>query len=558
MTSFASVGETEEIQRVVLIGFSGTGKSTIARTVAGVLDWTAIDTDRAIEIVATKSIPEIFAHDGEAAFRALERDVLLHSLRSRWAVIATGGGAVVPEDLWTAETLRAPGTFTVCLDAEPPTILDRLLRQQAITSETIERPLLAGDDPLGRITALKADRQAAYDRADLTLVTDTMSLDEVSQQIAALIASSDSPDVVLNAPGGRSEIYVRPGISAVVGSLAAEKWPRARKAFIVTDSNVGQLHEESVRTSMEAAGLVVEDITVAPGEASKSWATAGDVIGQMLDKGIQRTDIVVALGGGMIGDLAGFAAAVVLRGVALIQVPTSLLAMVDSSVGGKTGINYATGKNLIGAFYQPALVLADPNLLRTLPPRELNQGWSEVIKHAVIQPSTPDHFRNDLFRFLERNRANLTGLREPAITYAIRRNVALKSSVVEADEREASLRAILNYGHTIGHAIEAAGYEYLHGEAIAVGIRAANRIARLQDRIDDALEKRIGDLLTAYGLPESARFDTELVKAKMKSDKKSAAAVQTWVVPAQAGGVQLVTEVDASHVDQALDFVRSD
>jgi shikimate kinase/3-dehydroquinate synthase len=557
MNQSASETQINEIQRVVLIGFSGTGKSTVARLVAQQLDWTAIDTDRAIEIVATKSIPDIFAQDGEGAFRSLERDVLLHSLQSRKAVIATGGGAVVREEIWSPEALRAPGTLTVCLDAEPQTIHDRLRRQQAARGETTERPLLAGNDPLGRIFDLKLERQAAYDRADLTLVTDSMSLEAVSAQIADLVAPKTSPDVVLNAPGGRSEIHVRPGIAGSVGTLAVAKWPRARKAFIVTDANVGPLHADTVTSSLNAAGLTTEVLTVPPGEASKSWAVAGDAVGQLLDRGIQRTDIVVALGGGMIGDLAGFAAAIVLRGVALIQVPTSLLAMVDSSVGGKTGINYSSGKNLIGAFCQPGLVVADPTLLRTLPPRELTQGWAEVVKHAVIQPSTPDAHRNDLIRFLERNGPNLTSLCEPAFSYAIRRNVALKASVVEADERESSLRAILNYGHTIGHAIEAAGYEYLHGEAIAVGIRAVNRLAALHGWIDETLEKRVGDLLSAFGLPVTVRFDPNAAKRLMGSDKKGAAGVQTWVIPRQEGGVELRTDVDASLLDQAMASVRS-
>jgi shikimate kinase len=168
-----------EIERIVLIGFSGTGKSTIARLLANVLDWTAIDTDRAIEIVATKTIPDIFAQDGEAAFRSLERTILLHSLDQKRVVIATGGGAIASEEVWTAAALRRPGTLTIALDSDPATILTRLRNQQAIANETIERPLLATANPLQRITDLKASRQAAYDQADLTLVTDTMSTAEV-------------------------------------------------------------------------------------------------------------------------------------------------------------------------------------------------------------------------------------------------------------------------------------------------------------------------------------------------------------------------------------------
>jgi 3-dehydroquinate synthase len=383
-----------------------------------------------------------------------------------------------------------------------------------------------------------------------------MDTADVCDEIQSLVSISTEPSVTLNAPGGQSQIFVRPGISNDVGRLIAERWPRARNAFVITDSNVGPLHSAGIQSSLASSGLRTHIITVPSGEGSKSWDSAGDVIGSMLDHGIQRNDIVVALGGGVVGDLAGFAAAVVLRGVGVIQIPTSLLAMVDSSVGGKTGVNHPTGKNLIGAFYQPPLVCADPELLQTLPVRELTQGWAEVVKHAVIQPSTPDLYRSDLFPFLERNHANLAELREPALTYAIRRNIRLKASVVEADEREASLRAILNYGHTIGHAIEAAEYRYLHGEAISVGICAANRIAVQRVLIDDERERRISAMLEKFRLPVRATFDPAVVKSRMKRDKKRTAGQQTWVLPTANLGVELVTGIEESSIDAALEFVR--
>ena len=230
--------------------------------------------------------------------------------------------------------------------------------------------------------------------------------------------------------------------------------------------------------------------------------------------------------------------------------------MVDSSVGGKTAVNHATGKNLIGTFYQPPLVLIDPLMLQTLPARELTQGWAEVVKHAVIQPSTPDRFGSDLMSFLTRNLTSLLALREPAISYLIRRNISLKASVVAADERETGIRAILNYGHTFGHAIEASGYRYLHGEAISVGMHAVNRVGVLAGRIDRELETSIATMLDQFGLPQRAEFDPAAVKQLMQSDKKRAAGSQTWVMPRQTGGVELVTGIDESLIDQALSAVR--
>ncbi len=201
-----------DIERIVLIGFSGTGKSSIGRKLAQRIGWTAIDTDRAIEIAAFKSIPEIFSSDGEATFREIERQILLRSLECSSAVIATGGGAVLSEEIWTPDFLNAPGTLTIALDSSPEVILERIRNQQPLGNETIERPLLATSNALQGITDLKRTRQPAYDRADLTLVTDPMTESFVVEQIASIVLESTEPDVMLNAPGGQSRIFVRPGI----------------------------------------------------------------------------------------------------------------------------------------------------------------------------------------------------------------------------------------------------------------------------------------------------------------------------------------------------------
>jgi 3-dehydroquinate synthase len=297
---------------------------------------------------------------------------------------------------------------------------------------------------------------------------------------------------------------------------------------------------------------------VAAGEGSKSLRGVGELYDWMLGRGAERSDVVVALGGGMVGDLAGFAAATTLRGLGLAQAPTSLLAMVDSSVGGKTGINHAAGKNLIGAFYQPPVVAIDPDFLQTLPPRELTSGWAEIVKHAIIQPSTPGGERADLARFLERNAAGLRALSEPAVSYLIRRNVALKAAVVEADEREAGIRAYLNFGHTLGHAIEAAGYALLHGEAVALGMRAATRIGQAVGTCEGALVERVDALLDAFGLPRTAPIDPEATLALLGSDKKRAAGRLRWVLPLAEGGVELRDDVPMPVVEAALRAVAAE
>jgi 3-dehydroquinate synthetase len=250
-------------------------------------------------------------------------------------------------------------------------------------------------------------------------------------------------------------------------------------------------------------------------------------------------------------------AATVLRGVGLVQVPTSLLAAVDSSVGGKTGINHAAGKNLIGAFLQPPLVIADTALLRTMPARERRSGWAEVVKHAVIQRSTPGGERGDLAEVLTHNAARLSQLQEPATSYVVWRNIALKASVVEADERETGMRAFLNFGHTLGHAIEAADYQLLHGEAVALGMRAASELGVLCGTCMRPEADRIGRLIDRFDLPSSAPLEDKRVMARLGSDKKRVAGRQRYVLPVDGGGVIIRDDVADDAVRHALATVTA-
>ncbi len=541
--------------RVVLIGFSGSGKSTVGRLLAARLGWDFLDTDAEVEARFGASVPLIFEQHGEAVFRTAERRSLKEALTRDLVVIATGGGAVTDETMWEKNLLGSVETLVVALEASTPTILSRLTAQQAREGDAVRRPLLESASPRDRINGLKQQRQRTYDRADLTLVVDAVSPDTVVDEIHELLRLGDSPaapDILLEAPSGASAIYVQPGAAGAVGELTRQRWPRAHRAWIVTDERVGALHEERVRAGLAAHGFDVRVRRVPPGEGSKSLRVVSDVYDWLLESGVERGDVVVALGGGVIGDLAGFVAATCLRGLGLVQIPTSLLAMVDSSVGGKTGVNHPVGKNLIGAFYQPPLVVIDPLFLGTLPARDLTSGWAEVVKHAIIQPSTPGGARADLLSFLERNVARLRGLDEPATTYAIRRNVGLKAAVVAADEREAGGRALLNFGHTLGHAIEAAGYRYLHGEAIAVGMRAAARIGTGMGTCDLPFVARLDTLLDQFGLLPVAEVDTDRVLALLLTDKKREAGRQRWVLPLAGGGACIRDDVPAELIEDAL------
>lgn len=545
-------------RRIALIGFSGTGKTTTSRILADRLEWEMVDLDVELENEYGKSIPEIFADEGEAAFRASERRHLERALARDGIVISTGGGAPAFDEVWSGDLLGHPETLTVTLDARPETIHARLVAQQIREGNTFARPMLAGDDPIGRIETLKSARLGYYDRSAVTFPVDRIAAVDVAIAIRSLLErdGDPAPSVHLEATSGLSEIYIDSGIRHTAGSLIRTRWPKARSVWIVSDEHVDAVHGDEVAGILEASGLRVGRAVVPPGETSKSLAGAEKLYDQLLENRIERSDLVLALGGGVVGDLAGFIAATVLRGVGFVQMPTSLLAMVDSSVGGKTGINHPAGKNLIGAFYQPPLVVIDPDFLQTLPPRELQQGWAEVIKHAIIQPSTPSGEAADLEDFLVRNRRQLLELRNPALSYALRRNVELKSRVVEADERESGVRAYLNFGHTVGHAIEASDYRHMHGEAIAIGMHAACRLSELDGRVPERRGDDIAALLRSYGLPTTGAFDPGRVADLIGSDKKRVSGQTSWVLLEPRGGVSISRDVSASHVSEAIDRVH--
>ena len=541
-------------RRIALIGFSGTGKTTTSRILADRLGWDLVDLDIELENEFGKSIPDIFADDGEPAFRAAERQRLQQASTRNQIVIATGGGAPAFDEAWTPDLLGNPETLVVALDAKPETIHARLAAQQIREGSAVERPLLTGDDPIGRIAALKIARLGYYDRAAVTFPVDRRPAIDVAAAIHSLLDHEDAPlpAVQLDAPSGESDIFIAPGIRRFAGGLMRERWPNARTVWIVSDEHVDAAHGSDISALLEASDLRVRRAVVRPGESSKSLAGAAALYDQMLAARIERNDLVLALGGGVVGDLAGFVAATVLRGVGFIQMPTSLLAMVDSSVGGKTGINHPTGKNLIGAFYQPPLVLIDPDFLQTLPPRELRQGWAEVIKHSIIQPSTPAGDAADLEDFLIRNCRQLTTLRNPASTYLLRRNVELKSRVVEADERESGIRAYLNFGHTAGHAIEASDYRHMHGEAISLGMHIASRLSELEGRVSAERVDSIVSLLERYSLPVRGAFDPSRVIELLGSDKKRIGGKTSWVLLEPRGGVSISRDVPLDHIAAAI------
>ena len=326
-----------------------------------------------------------------------------------------------------------------------------------------------------------------------------------------------------------------------------------RRVPIVTDENL-RAHLATVQAALANAGIASEALVLPPGEGSKSWATLSRVVDWLLELGVERRDHVVALGGGVIGDLTGFAAAIVKRGCNFVQIPTTLLAQVDSSVGGKTGINAAAGKNLVGAFHQPALVLIDPDTLDTLPPRELRAGYAEVVKYGLIDDP-------EFFTWCEANGAKLLAGNKSAQEHAIATSVAAKARIVGEDERETSgRRALLNLGHTFGHALEAeTGYSarLVHGEAVAAGCALAFAFSRRFRDCPPADAERVARHLASVGLPISlsaagiAAPGARLVE-HMRHDKKMAAGRLPFLLAHGIGATYLDAEVKLDDVERFL------
>jgi 3-dehydroquinate synthase len=348
--------------------------------------------------------------------------------------------------------------------------------------------------------------------------------------------------IVIQAGSQKYEALVGSRLLEKIGALLAEKF-RGPACAIVSDGNVAPLFAPTVVRSLTDAGFRPGLITVPAGESSKSLRQAEKICDQMIAAGLDRSSFVVALGGGVVGDLAGFVAAIYHRGIPHVQVPTTLLAQVDSSIGGKTGVNAAAGKNLIGAFHQPALVISDVDTLATLPPREWKQGFAEMIKHAIIRDAA-------MFETLQHfDRKEIAAL--------VRRNVEIKAAIVAADDRETTgERALLNFGHTVGHAIERAGEyrDFLHGEAVSLGIVAACEISTRRTGLSETARGKIVRTLEAFDLPRRlpANFPREKIIEALQFDKKFERGAVRFVVTPAIGSARIATDVTMEDVETAI------
>jgi shikimate kinase/3-dehydroquinate synthase len=491
------------MRSVVLSGFMATGKSTVGPRVAARLGVPFVDTDTEIERATGKPVPELWRLEGEPAFREREATLVERLLLDgRPKVVAFGGGTVTLERTRRLAVSRA---VVVTLTASAETIVARV-------PDLAGRPnLLVGGDPVARARELLGARAECYAECHLALSSEALEPDAMADAVVALARR----DPLLVPLGCRSYgIDVCDGEPSRLTDAIARCAPSS--IVVVSDSNVQRARGGAIQAALRPIASPVSRVTLPPGEVHKTLASVSTIWDAALGTGVDRNALVVAFGGGVIGDLAGFAAACLLRGVRFIQAPTTLLAMVDSSVGGKTGFDHLTGKNLLGAFHQPSAVVADLAHLETLPARELRAGLAEIVKIALATDAP-------LFDLVEDRAAALARGDRDALLPVVRRAIDAKIRVVRDDEREAGVRALLNLGHTVGHALEAhGGYgRLLHGEAVALGTVAEMRAATALGWTPADVTERATTLLAALGLPVASGHD-EIVAAWpfVSSDKK--------------------------------------
>lgn len=521
---------------VVMVGLPGSGKSVIGKRLAHRHAASFIDLDERIESATGRSIPDIFADDGEPAFRVLESSAIADlgpadpepEVRR---VIATGGGAVVdPRNRWALYRGRLP----VWLDGRPEVLAQRLRRSPHV------RPLVAGRDPIGTIRDLAGRRERFYAAATIhqSGVAEVGGVvDAIERRLSHLVGTLNEGATLLRATTSIGRIVIGEGV--LVEALAAElEAMRAPRAILVSEPGAWAAVGERAAAGLRERGLTVVRVMLPEGEAAKRLSVVETAASELAALRVERSEPVVAIGGGALGDTAGFLAATYLRGVRFIQVPTTLVAQIDAAIGGKTGVDLPEGKNLVGAFHQPAAIVIDVGTLRTLPERQIRAALGEAVKMAVLGDER-------LFALLETDgeaiaRGDAAAFQSGAVAELVERAGWAKVEVVTADERERTSngRITLNLGHSLGHAVEAAaGYGgLLHGEAVAYGLRSATHIGVAVGATPAERAKRIARLLDRLGLAtEPLPYSIEAVLGHLATDKKHVGGQLRWVLPTTDG-----------------------
>ncbi len=532
-------------QTIYFTGFMASGKSRIGHAVAERLHTTFIDTDAAIVEREGKSISEIFAEDGEAAFREMEKKLIEEiAADPNPKVVALGGGTLSQASI--VSLIRKTGLI-VRLWASPEVLSERIGRKDT-------RPLMAGLSPEARLEKIKtmlAERESRYALADFSVESTNESEERVVSAVLRGIRFWKSRAVYVEPSGGAHyPIFIGHKLIPHFSTLLSGLRLAPENSFLVcTDTTIAKAQSANLGTLKHEAGNCPA-FKFHAGEIFKNLNSLNQLFTFMLRRRYGRKSCLLQLSGGVVGDMAGFAAATYQRGIPFIQIPTTLLSMVDSSVGGKVAVNHPEGKNMIGAFYQPKAVVCDLDTLSTLPDTEYLAGLAEVIKYGVI-------YDEEFFAYLEANREKVLARDGEALAHIVRRSCEIKAEVVGIDEKELGLRAILNYGHTFGHAIENLHhYEFSHGIGVSLGMRVAARLAKMLGMISGDVEARQSKILDDYGFPKTVEGVTaDAAWTAMGVDKKVEKNKRVYILPTKIGEVKKVANVEEALVKEAWKVV---
>ena len=530
-----------------LVGNMGSGKTTVGRLVAQRLQLPFYDLDRQIEQATGQTIANLFAQQGEQAFRELECKMLTQTIFVPRSVIATGGGVVLNER--NRRLMRHRG-WVIYLRASPETLWQRL-------QHTTDRPLLRTESPYETLQAIAQQREPLYKEADWVIDTDALCPEEVADAIVrAFNPTPDAPLIISVLPSQPHEypVQVAPGSATSALQAILLRIQPTRVAMLTHPKLRG--YADPLHAGFTQNGVPAHLITLPSGERIKSLRVAERLYAQLLKVGCDRGSLLVIIGGGVLGDLGGFVAATYMRGIPYVQIPTTLLAQVDSSVGGKVAVDLPQGKNLVGAFHQPRTTLVDPETLRTLPLRHWRNGFAEMLKYgAALQVG----LWRRLQTMIEAELITPRRVRKaPTLwTLPIARCISLKAQVVSEDERDLSgRRALLNFGHTVGHALEAAlGYRgWLHGEAIAAGMVAEAEIGRTLGVTPPEIVDELRQTIAQAGLPTQlpAGVDADTLLMHMRHDKKRAGDSLSIVLLEGIGNARLVPNIPTEAIREAL------